>query len=80
MMIDCEAHKNNKKVKVKRIQSAFNLKPIPLSNNKDSLAHFNNTLTVKANNLKSNNNNNNRPYSSINQFKKVYLLLLIIYI
>ena len=48
-MIDCEAYKNhNKKFQVKRIQSAFNLKPQPVQNsNKDSFAHFTNNLTAK---------------------------------
>ena len=79
MMIDCDAYKGKAKyahvehkVECHRPRSPRNQSAVTLKNtfnNNDPFAQINTNLNIKVNKAK--NKNNNRPYSSINQFKRV---------
>lgn len=80
MMIDCDAYKgkgkyNHIESKVSRIQSAVHLKG-NTTHSKDPFAQFNSNLNLKLNKVKA--KGTTRPFSSINQFKRVHCYSLII--
>ena len=78
MMIDCDAYKGKGKYhhvesKVSRIQSAVHLKgPNGHPGNKDPFAQFSSNLNLKLNKVKA--KTTTRPFSSINQFKRVAII------